>query len=115
MPGTLQAFITSIEPISPPSETVKNLEPLVVEAPGYCPPGLPAVRLEIQRHRLATWVLYTVLSIKTQKTRSLEARMTGPFLGLFFQHLARLSVTDLRDLQTLRLADMDGAAAGVAV
>ena len=47
-----QAFTTVVDPISPPSATAEIRDPsLVVEAPGYCPPGpICLFRQALYRH-----------------------------------------------------------------
>src|SRR3954452_11227554 len=68
MPSTIQSFFATIDPISPPPEQLRNLAfrqnqshrnetfklKLLRWRRRVLPPGLPAVRSEFQRHRLAT-------------------------------------------------------------
>src|ERR1700674_4027284 len=68
MPGTIRNFFATIDPVSPPPEQPRDLalrpnrshrdETFKLELLGWrrrvLPPGLPAVRSEFQRHRLAT-------------------------------------------------------------
>src|SRR5580692_11177596 len=68
MPGTIQSFFATIDPVSPPPQQLRDLAlrpnrshldetfklKLLRWRRRVLPPGLPAVRSEFQRHRLAT-------------------------------------------------------------
>ena len=71
MPGTIQNFFATIDPISPPPELPRDFalrqnrshrdETFKLEQLRWrrrvLPPGLPAVHSKFQRHRLAThWI-----------------------------------------------------------
>src|ERR1700757_3262198 len=68
MPGTIRNFFATIDPVSPPPQQLRDLalrpnrshrnETFKLELLRWrrrvLPPGLPAVRSKVQRHRLAT-------------------------------------------------------------
>ena len=68
MPGTIQSFFATIDPVSPPPQQLRDLalrrnrshrdETFKLELLRWrrrvLPPGLPAVRSKFQRHRLST-------------------------------------------------------------
>ena len=68
MPGTIQSFFATIDPVSPPPQQLRDSDlrqnrshldetfklKLLRWRRRVLPPGLPAVRSKFQRHRLAT-------------------------------------------------------------
>ena len=68
MPGTIQSFFATIDPVSPPPQQLRDSAlrqnrshldetfklKLLRWRRRVLPPGLPAVRSKFQRHRLAT-------------------------------------------------------------
>jgi hypothetical protein len=94
MPSAIQSFFATIDPISPPPQQLWNSalrqnQPhrnetfklkLLRWRRRVLPPGLPAVRREFQRHRLATRYPYAQ-SMTKDRLDTGTRRSGGPFPG----------------------------------
>jgi len=73
-----RAFIALVDPISPPS-TAPSLTGLMVEAPGYCPPGPKCLfHLTVYRHsRLPGATQIWIFDVKLKDSTDMARARTG--------------------------------------
>jgi len=76
-----RAFIALVDPISPPSAAALELR-LVVEAPGYCPPGPKCLfHLTVYRHSRRTGTREIGILGVNLKSSAVIAALLRPFMG----------------------------------